>query len=147
MRNRRHLVAFEDEVRAALEEAADLGGALRAARAVLVRDDVVQFQAAAPARARARRVRGGEGHFVRFIDQGGGRLVADSPAECQKLVLVELHVSQASAAGISRCLGRDESSECLTYDLVHSWRSRGDKMLLESAEPKLHPHDAVLTNK
>ena len=51
--------------------------------------------------------------------------MADSPAECQKLVLVELHVSQASAAGISRCLGRDESSECLTYDLVHSWRSRG----------------------
>ena len=44
-------------------------------------------------------------------------------------------------------MGRDESSECLTYDLVHSWRSRGDKMLLESAEPKLHPHDAVLTNK
>ena len=61
--------------------------------------------------------------------------MADSPAECQKLVLVELHVSQASAAGISRCLGRDESSECLTYDLVHSWRSRGDKMLLESASP------------
>ena len=42
MRHRRHLVAFEDEVRAALEEAADLGGALRAARAVLVRDDVVR---------------------------------------------------------------------------------------------------------
>ena len=122
VRDCRHLVAFEDQVRAALEEAADLGGALRAARAVLVRNDVVredvrlalrgrlQFRAAAPARARARRVRGGEGHFVRFIDQGGGRLVADSPAECQKLVLVELHVSQASAAGTSRCLGRDESS-------------------------------------
>ena len=42
VRHRRHLVAFEDEVRAALEEAADLGGALRAARAVLVRNDVVR---------------------------------------------------------------------------------------------------------
>ena len=44
-------------------------------------------------------------------------------------------------------MGRDESSEGLTYELMHSWRSRGDKMRLESAEPKLHPHDAVLTNK
>ena len=71
--------------------------------------------------------------------------MADSPAECQKLVLVELHVSQASAAGISRCLGRDESSECLTYDLVHSWRSRGDKMRLEWAlgRAKMCPHDAL----
>ena len=42
MRHRRHLVALEDQVRAALEEAADLGGALRAARAVLVRNDVVR---------------------------------------------------------------------------------------------------------
>ena len=88
--------------------------------------------------------------FVRFLVQGGGRLAcaaAICPAECQKLVSCELYVSQASAAGISRRLGRDESSECLTYELMHSWRSRGDKMRLESAEPKLHPHDAVLTNK
>ena len=70
----------------------------------------------------------------------GGNMSGRMPEACE-------FESQASAAGISRCLGRDESSECLTYDLVHSWRSRGDKMLLESAEPKLHPHDAVLTNK
>ena len=40
-----------------------------------------------------------------------------------------------------RRLGRDESSEGLTYDLMHSWRSKGDKMRLETAEPKMHPHD------
>ena len=55
----------------------------------------------------------------------------------------ELNVSQASVAGILRRLGRDESSQRLTYELMHSWRSRGDKMRLESAEPKLHPHDAA----
>ena len=72
--------------------------------------------------------------FVRFQDQGGGRLAcaaAICPAECQKLGSCELHVSQASAAGPRYCVGRNESTSCLTYDLMHSWRSRGDKMRLE----------------
>ena len=58
-------------------------------------------------------------------------------------MICELHVSQASAAGISRCLGRDESSERLTYELMHSWRSRGDKMRLEWQSKMMHPHDAA----
>ena len=58
----------------------------------------------------------------------------------------ELNVSQASVAGILRRLGRDESSEGLTYELMHSWRSRGDKMRLEFGRAKsAAPHDAVLT--
>ena len=67
-------------------------------------------------------------------DQGGGRLAcaaAICPAECQKLVSVSYKYRKASAAGILRRLGRDESSECLTYELKHSWRSRGDQMRLE----------------
>ena len=81
---------------------------------------------------------------VRFLDQGGGRLAcaaAICPAECQKLVRSELCVSQASAADSSRCLGRDESSECLTYELMHTWQSRGDKMRLEWQTKCMHPHE------
>ena len=89
--------------------------------------------------------------FVRFIDQGGGRLAcaaAICPAECQKLVSCELHVSQASAAGISRRLGRDESSERLAHELKHSWRCLGDKMRLESGRAQTVPARCrVLTTK
>ena len=41
MRHRRHLVALEDQIRAALEETADLGGALGPVLAVGVAHDVM----------------------------------------------------------------------------------------------------------
>ena len=70
-----------------------------------------------------------EGILGVVLGLGDGR--ASRRRRAEKLVSYELHVSQASAAGISRRLGRDESSECLTYELMHFWRSRGDKMRLE----------------
>ena len=59
---------------------------------------------------------------------GGGSL---EERTCQKLVSSELHVFAGLGGRDSQLVGRDESSENLTCDLMHSWRSRGDNMRLE----------------
>ena len=78
---------------------------------------------------------------VRFNDQGGGRLACAAAiclAECQKLVSELIYVSLAPATEIRSCLEFLKTCACLAD---HSWRSLGDKIRLESAEPKMHPHD------
>ena len=49
-------------------------------------------------------------------------------------------MSLAPATEIRSCLEFLKTCASLAD---HSWRSLGDKMRLESAEPKMHPHDAV----
>ena len=72
-----------------------------------------------------------EGILGVVLGLGDGRASRRRRAEVRAHVSSELNVSQASVAGILRRLGRDESSEGLTYELMHFWRSRGDKMRLE----------------